>query len=86
MEDARAEAIYASELMQGNNPEWPFVYEKAVHEKYVELGLDKVDEARRKLQRAQDPNVCSNLSLPFPSSIANTPYVPGNSAAQLHQR
>jgi RHS repeat-associated protein len=51
--NGRAWAIYYSELGTYPGPEWNFAYDKAVHEKYVELGLDKADEARQKLLRAQ---------------------------------
>jgi RHS repeat-associated protein len=39
--ERRASAIFQREFYKGHAPEWKFVYEMAVHEKYVELGLDK---------------------------------------------
>jgi hypothetical protein len=63
--NGRAMAIFYKVVAKGYVPEWPFVYEIAVHEKYVELGLDKTDEARRKLIGPQDPNKCSNAPPPL---------------------
>ncbi len=55
---SRAWAIYYSELAAGGQPDWQFAYEKAVHEKYVALGLDKADEVRKKMFGPRDPNKC----------------------------
>ncbi len=55
---ARAWAIFYTELGAGGHPQWEFAYAQAVHEKYVALGLDKVDEARKKAFGPRDPNKC----------------------------
>jgi RHS repeat-associated protein len=56
--DERANHIYLTALGEGYVPEWRFVYERAVHEEYVALGLDKADEARLKAFGPRDPNLC----------------------------
>jgi hypothetical protein len=64
--NGRATAIFYSELATGNHPEWQFAYEQAVHEKYVELGLDKADAAQQKARVEMfgdpNPNVCSKYA------------------------
>jgi hypothetical protein len=66
--DARAQAIYNKALAVGDHPEWTFVYEQAIHERYVELGLDKQQAAyelsRKKMLGDPDPNVCSKYGPP----------------------
>ena len=61
--NGRAAAIFIRESGKGYVPEWNFVYEEAVHEKYVELGLDKVEAAQQKARKEMlgdpNPNVCS---------------------------
>ncbi len=82
--NGRAVAIYYRELAKGYAPEWNFVYDMAVHEKYVELGLDKVAEARQKQLRAQDPNVCTKAP---PRPDLNSPVrVLSDNAPRLNAR
>ncbi|MGI8960801.1 MAG: SpvB/TcaC N-terminal domain-containing protein [Bryobacteraceae bacterium] len=58
--NGRAWNIYLIESTKGYVPDLNFVYEMAIHEKYVALGLDKVEEARRRMVGPQDPNVCTS--------------------------
>jgi hypothetical protein len=50
----RTEILYFQELGKGNTPDWNIVQNMVLQEKYVELGLDKIDEARR----PRDPSKC----------------------------
>jgi len=59
----RAVTIFQQEVAKGYVPQWPFVFQTAVHEKYVAMGLDKSDaayqQARKQVLGDPDPNVCS---------------------------
>jgi hypothetical protein len=79
--NGRAVAIYYRELGKGYAPEWNFVLEQAIHEKYLQLGLDKADaahqQARKKMLGDSNPNACSKydrrLNLSQPTPIYNGP-------------
>src|SRR5262249_34432801 len=71
--NGRAFAIYYREFGKGYLPEWKFVYEMAVHEKYLEMGLDKHKDLSSKYGPAH-----LNLELGSPAPIY--------SASQMHAR
>jgi hypothetical protein len=86
--EARAWTIFTTEVARGSNPEWQFTLAQAVHEKYVELGLDKANaayqQARKEMFGDPNPKVCSKYERNFPLVVNQPPMVNNASRMSAH--